>query len=135
MRIETFQFHQREDETGILVFLEATRDIPFEIKRVYYIYGVQNASRRGFHAHKVLQQALICIHGSCKVMLDDGTEHVDITMDDPSIGLYIGNSVWREMYDFSSDAVVLVLASELYDEQDYIRDYDQFLDYLREKTI
>jgi len=133
MQPTTFDFHHREDEIGQLVFLEECKDVPFEVKRVYYIYGVKDGARRGFHAHKSLEQACICIHGSCKVMLDDGKERIDVVLDDPTKGLYVGNAVWREMYDFSEDAVFLVLASEYFDEQDYIRDYDQFLAYLKEK--
>ena len=132
MKITKFKFEMRSDEIGSLVFLEATRDIPFEIKRVYYIFGVDANGRRGFHAHKELQQALICVHGSCKVMLDDGSEKIEVTLDDPSEGLYFGSMTWREMYDFSPGAVLLVLASEYYDENDYIRNYDRFIEYLGE---
>ena len=122
-----FKFHMREDDVGKLTFLETSRDIPFDVKRVYYIYGVKAGARRGFHSHKELQQALICIHGSCKVMLDNGKEKVDVVLDNPSEGLFVDKNIWREMYDFSSDAVLLALASEYYDEQDYIRNYDDFI--------
>ena len=130
MEITKFHFHKRPSDSGELVFLEARRDISFEIKRVYYIYGVEQGRRRGLHAHKSLTQALICIHGSCKVMLDDGKDKVHVVLNDPSEGLFVGNATWREMYDFSQDAVLLVLASDYYDEQDYIRDYSDFLDYI-----
>jgi len=132
MEVKTFDFKKISNSSGNLVFLEANKDIPFDVKRVYYIYGVNNNDRRGFHAHKSLQQALICIHGSCKIMLDDGTAKVDIELKDPSHGLFVGNAMWREMYDFSPDAVLLVLASEYYDEGDYIRDYDEFIRYIKE---
>jgi len=118
-------------EYGKLVFLETESDIPFDIKRVYYIYDVSGDVRRGFHAHKTLRQALICVHGSCRVMLDDGDSKVDFLLNDPSETLLVEGVVWREMYDFSPDAVLLVLASEHYDESEYIRDYQEFLDYTK----
>ena len=86
--------------------------------------------RRGYHAHKSLEQILICIHGSCKILLDNGTEKKVVPLEKPYEGLYVANNMWREMYDFSFDAVLLVLASELYDESDYIRNYDKFLEYV-----
>ena len=130
MEIIKFKFNKQSNDKGSLVFLEGCKDIPFEVKRLYYIYGIENGIRRGFHAHKELNQALICIHGSCKIMLDDGTEKSAIVLNDPSEGLFVGKLVWREMYDFSDDAVLLVLASSYYDEQDYIRDYNDFISYL-----
>ena len=130
MVVKKFNFHKRGNSSGELVFLESCIDIPFAIKRVYYIYGVEQGCRRGFHAHKTLQQAIICIHGSCRIMLDDGQSKADVALNDPSEGLFVGASIWREMYDFSADAVLLVLASEYYDEQDYIRDYSDFVRYI-----
>ena len=130
MEIKLFSFHKRENDTGALTFLEAERDIPFPIKRVYYIYGVKDGARRGFHSHKELEQALICIHGSCKILLDDGQEKKTVELSDPSVGLYVGKKIWREMFDFSEDAVLLVLASEYYTEADYIRNYSDFLNYV-----
>ena len=111
----------------MLISLEEFNDIPFEIKRVYYIYDTKEGVHRGFHAHKSLEQILICIHGSCKVLLDNGREKKIISLEKPYEGLYISNHMWREMYDFSSDAVLMVLASEIYKEEDYIRSYDEFL--------
>lgn len=131
MKIEKFYAQQHGDERGQLVALENQKEIPFEIKRVYYIYNTQDGVRRGFHAHKHLKQLLICVHGSCKVLLDDGTDKETVCLDKPYEGIFIQSNVWREMYDFSSDAVLLVLASELYDESDYIRDYDEFLRYIK----
>ena len=89
--------------------------------------------RRGFHAHRDLQQVLICVSGSCKIHLDNGRETAEVLLDKPWEGLYISNDMWREMYDFSEGAVLLVLASRHYDEADYIRDYDAFLEMIREK--
>lgn len=110
----------------MLVALEEHTEIPFQIKRVYYMYDTGIGVRRGYHAHKKLEQILICIHGSCKIHLDDCKETKEIVLDKPYEGLYISNSIWREMYDFTEDAVLMVLASEIYDESDYIRDYQEF---------
>ena len=129
MEITKFSFPKHSNESGELVVLEALRDIPFEVKRVYYIFNVVEDVKRGFHAHKKLNQVLVCVHGSCKVTLDDGSDRTDITLNDPTLGLFVGSLVWREMYDFSSDAVLLVLASEYYDESDYIFSYEEFVQY------
>ncbi|MBQ8951495.1 MAG: WxcM-like domain-containing protein [Eubacterium sp.] len=130
MEIKKYTFQRHGDDRGMLVALEEMKDIPFTIKRVYYMYDTIEGVRRGFHAHKCLEQILIPIHGSCKVHLDDGTDTAEVVLDKPFEGLYISNAVWREMYDFSPDAVLMVLASEYYDEKDYIRDYDEFLRYI-----
>lgn len=106
--------------------LESNNNIPFEIKRVYYIYDTKADARRGSHAHKVLEQVLVCTSGSCKILLDDGHEKEIFELDSPAKGLYVGQMVWREMYDFSSGCVLMVLASEHYNESDYIRNYDEF---------
>ena len=127
MRPRLFHFSPHGDNRGQLIAIEATHDIPFEVKRVYYMYDTVDGVRRGYHAHKKLQQVLICIHGSCKILMDDGHEKITVPLDDPSTGLYIGDNIWREMFDFSSDAVLMVLASEYYDESDYIRNYVDFL--------
>lgn len=127
MQVIKYAFQQHGDQRGQLIALEVYRDIPFEIKRVYYMYQTGREVRRGFHAHKSLEQILICIHGSCKVQLDNGREKKAVTLETPYEGLYISNDMWREMYDFSEDAVLLVLASDYYKEEDYIRDYNDFL--------
>lgn len=127
MQIIKYAFQQHGDERGMLVSLEEFNDIPFKIKRVYYMYDTKEGVRRGFHAHKSLEQILVCIHGSCKVLLDNGHEKKIVSLEKPYEGLYIANNMWREMYDFSPDAVLMVLASEIYKEEDYIRDYDKFL--------
>lgn len=127
MHVVKYVFQQHGDERGMLVALEEMRDIPFEIKRVYYMYDTKENVRRGFHAHKSLEQILICIHGSCKILLDNGEEKKIVSLEKPYEGLYIANDIWREMYDFSSDAVLMVLASDFYKEEDYIRDYEEFL--------
>ncbi len=127
MQVIKYAFQQHGDDRGMLVALEEYKDIPFEIKRVYYMYDTKKGVHRGFHAHKSLEQILICIHGSCKVLLDNGTEKKIVSLEKPYEGLYIANNMWREMYDFSEDAVLMVLASEYYKEEDYIRDYNEFL--------
>ena len=126
MHVVKYVFQQHGDERGMLVALEEFKDIPFEIKRVYYLYDTKKEVRRGFHAHRSLEQILICIHGSCRVLLDNGTEKKTVSLEKPYEGLYIANDIWREMYDFSPDAVLLVLASDFYREEDYIRDYETF---------
>ncbi|ENM3814786.1 sugar 3,4-ketoisomerase [Vibrio paracholerae] len=114
------------DERGSLVALEVNRHIPFDIKRVYYIYGTEKGAARGFHAHKALKQVAICLKGSCRFVLDDGNAREDVLLDNPAQGILIQSFIWREMYDFSEDCVLLVLADQLYDESDYIRDYREF---------
>ena len=130
MELIKYQFKEHGDARGELIAIESGKEIPFSIKRVYYIYGVGEGVRRGYHAHKKLEQVLICMHGSCKVLLDDGRERAEVLLDSPAQGLYVGHAVWREMFDFSPDAVLVVLASELYDESDYIREYPAFLRYV-----
>lgn len=126
VEIKMYNFKQMGDERGTLVPIEADIDIPFPIKRVYYMYDTGRGVRRGLHAHKTLQQVLICIHGTCKILLDDGNEKTIVELDQPHQGLYIGENMWREMFDFSEDAVLMVLASDHYNEEDYIRDYNEF---------
>ncbi len=135
MQILKYMFQQHGDERGQLVALEELKDIPFQIKRVYYMYETKDGIHRGFHAHKCLEQILVCIHGSCKILLDNGIEKKIVSLEKPYEGLYIAHSMWREMYDFSEDAVLMVLASEYYDESDYIRNYDQFLGMVKGGTI
>lgn len=127
-----YVFQPHGDERGQLIALEEYKDIPFSVKRVYYMYGTGENVRRGFHSHRNLEQILICIHGSCKVLLDNGTEKKVVPLERPYEGLYVGPNIWREMFDFSTDAVLLVLASDIYNEFDYIRDYDEFLNSLKE---
>ena len=133
MQVVKYVFQPHGDDRGQLVELEEFIDIPFEIKRVYYMYETGEGVRRGFHAHKSLEQILICIHGTCKILLDNGFEKKIVPLEKPYEGLYISNDMWREMYDFSPDAVLLVLASDLYDESDYIRDYDEFIKMVNSK--
>ncbi|MBR0131661.1 MAG: FdtA/QdtA family cupin domain-containing protein [Lachnospiraceae bacterium] len=117
---------RHSDSYGNLVAIEESRDIPFDIKRVYYIYKVDEGVRRGFHSHRNLHQVLICVHGSVKILVKNPEEEEIVTLNDPSKGLYIGPMLWREMYDFEDGAVLLVLASEYYDISDYIREYADY---------
>jgi dTDP-4-dehydrorhamnose 3,5-epimerase-like enzyme len=114
------------DTRGSLVSLEQYKNIPFNIKRVYYIFDTKKDMPRGFHAHKKLKQILICVKGSCKIKVDDGKNIKIFDLLRPNEGLYIGTMVWREMLDFSKDCVLFVLASQYYDPKEYIKDYDRF---------
>ena len=125
--IKLIDFLSLGDERGDLVSLEGNKEIPFDIKRVYYLFGTEPCVSRGFHAHKDLQQEAICVKGSCTFILDDGNIREEVVLDSPFKGLYIDSMKWREMYDFSKDCVLIVLASSFYDEADYIRDYEDFL--------
>ncbi len=133
MQIKKYEFAPHGDDRGQLVALEENKDFPFSVKRVYYIYDTIKDVVRGHHAHKCLKQILICVHGSCRIHLDNGHETAEVLLDKPTEGLYIENDMWREMYDFTPDAVLLVLASEFYDESDYIRNYDDFLAFVKAK--
>lgn len=128
MKVEKLIFQIHGDERGQLVSLEEEKNIPFPVKRVYYMYDTKKGVRRGFHSHKTLQQILICIHGSCYIHLDNGIETEEVLLDKPYEGIYISSNIWREMYEFSDDAVLMVLASDVYHEEDYIRDYNAFID-------
>lgn len=127
MKINFIPLQKHGDDRGSLVALEEENNIPFSIKRVYYIFDTKEGVRRGFHAHKKLKQVAIAVKGSCRFLLDDGTERIEVVLDNPAQGLLIESCIWREMYDFSSDCVLMVLADSHYDENDYIRDYDDFL--------
>ena len=131
MQVVKYVFQPHGDNRGQLVSLEEYNDIPFEIKRVYFMYDTIEGVIRGRHAHRNLQQILFCVHGSVKVLLDNGKEKKIVPLEKPYEGVYIANNMWREMYDFSPDAVLMVLASEVYNEADYIRDYDEFLEYVK----
>jgi len=120
------KFSSKGDNRGWLVALEAPKQVPFEIKRVYYIYGTQPGVRRGKHAHRHLRQMAICLHGSCRFYMDDGRTKREFLLNRKDQGLLIEPMIWHEMDDFSADCVLLVLASGLYDERDYIRDYQGF---------
>lgn len=115
------------DPRGNLTFIEANRHIPFEIPRVYYLYDVPGGAERGGHAHKALHEFIIAISGSFDVVLDDGSHKKRFHLNRSYFGLYICPMIWRELDNFSSGAVCMVLASDFYDESDYLRDYDAYL--------
>jgi dTDP-4-dehydrorhamnose 3,5-epimerase-like enzyme len=125
--IKTISFKPLGDERGSLVALEGGKVVPFDIKRVYYIFDTKEGVSRGFHAHRNLKQVAVCVTGSCHFVLDNGKQREEVVLDKSTIGLLIDDLTWREMYDFSPDCVLMVLASEYYDESDYIRDYQEFL--------
>lgn len=126
--IEWIELPNLGDHRGSLVVAEANRNIPFSIQRLYYIFGAQPDVPRGFHAHKELQQIAFCIQGSCKILMNNGKEKQEVLIGQPNKGLFIPPMVWHEMHGFSEDCILLVLASDHYDESDYIRNYDQFLE-------
>lgn len=119
---------------GQLSFFEGSRDIPFDIKRIYYISGVPEGKMRGFHAHKQLQQLLFCPYGSIEIILDDGKQRQTVLLDGPEKGLLLQGGLWREMLWKKSDSVLCVAVSDYYTEEDYIRDYDAFLKYKAENA-
>lgn len=131
MDIKLIQLKSCGDERGSLIALEEKSNIPFKIKRVYYMFNTTEGVRRGYHAHKTLKQVAIAVRGSCKFMLDDGAEKIEVTLNHPAQGLLIESFMWREMFDFSEDCVLMVLADQIYDEVDYVRNYDQFIEQVK----
>ena len=118
------------DFRGALIAIEGNQDIPFDIKRMYYIFDTEQNVTRGSHAHRNLQQCLICVKGHCSVLIDDGNKKEVIALNKPNKGLLIKGLVWRELFDFSDDAVVVVLASDHYKNTEYIKTYAEFRDAL-----
>lgn len=127
-RVGIFELPVISDPRGNLTFIEGRNHIPFEIKRVYYLYDVPGGALRGGHAHKQLEQFIIAASGSFDVIVDDGEQHGKFSLNRSHYGLYIPSMVWRELENFSSGSVCLVLASENYDESDYYRNYELFLE-------
>jgi dTDP-4-dehydrorhamnose 3,5-epimerase-like enzyme len=125
--VQTTLFKELGDDRGSLVALEENKSVPFDIKRVYYIFGTKPGVSRGYHAHKSLKQIAVCVMGSCRFVLDNGKKREEIVLDKPTTGLVIEDLTWREMHDFSPDCVLMVLANQHYDESDYIRNYQEFL--------
>ena len=125
------EFKVLGDHRGQLVALEANRQIPFDVKRVFYIYGTQEGVPRGNHSHYKTKQFLVAVNGSCKVTLDDGNTKETFDLNKPNLGLFQDALVWGSMHDFSSDCVLMVLADEYYDANDYIADYDKFLEVVK----
>ena len=125
------EFKVLGDHRGQLIALEANRQIPFDVKRVFYIYGTQEGVPRGNHSHYKTKQFLVAVNGSCKVTLDNGKEKEIFDLNRPNLGLFQDALIWGTMHDFSSDCVLMVLANEYYDASDYITDYDKFLKEVR----
>lgn len=128
MNYEIINFDVHGDNDGSLIAIEGKKNIPFDIKRVYYIYGNKKELVRGKHAHMRLEQVVICTSGSCDFTVDDGVKKETFHLDSPAMGLYMKNMVWREFTNFSDDCVIIVFASDYYDGSEYIRDYNQFLE-------
>jgi hypothetical protein len=126
------EFKVLGDHRGQLVALEANRQIPFDVKRVFYIYGTQPDVPRGNHSHYKTKQFLVSVNGSCKVTLDNGISKETFDLDKPNLGLFQDALIWGSMHDFSSDCVLMVLADAYYDASDYITDYDKFLEVLKQ---
>lgn len=134
-QVKLLEFKDLGDERGNLVVIEGGMDIPFEIKRVFYIYGSDSEVVRGQHANRRSEFVLINVGGTSKVRVDNGKESRIIELNRPRMGLYLKNNVWKDMYDFSPDSILLVLASEHYDEQEYIRDYEKYRELMRREEI
>lgn len=130
MTVKIIDLPKITDPRGNLTVAEGLKNVPFEIKRAYWVYDVPGGESRGGHAHKKLKQLVIALSGSFTVTLDDGKERETVLLNHPYQGLIIETNTWRTLDDFSSGAVCLVLASELYEEEDYIYDYDDFLRYV-----
>lgn len=120
------EFIQRGDENGYLVALESNKEVPFEIKRVFYVYGTVDGVVRGQHSNRKSEFVLVNLAGSSKVKVDYGDKEEIYLLDKPNKGLYIPRMLWKDMYDFSSDAVLLVLSNEPYDADEYIRDKQEY---------
>ncbi|WP_159799742.1 FdtA/QdtA family cupin domain-containing protein [Flavobacterium sp. MK4S-17] len=130
MNIEIIDIPKVKNNKGNIAVIE-NDVVPFEIKRVYYLYDVPSTARRGGHAHKNLRQLLIALSGSFDVVLKDGNNKQTITLNKPDKGLLINKGIWRELENFSSGAVCMVIASEVYNEEDYIRSYSEFTEYIK----
>lgn len=127
MIYQLLDFPIHGDHNGNLIALEKGKDFPFDIRRVYYIWGTKSDIIRGKHAHKNLEQVIVCVAGSCDFALSNGKVKEIVHLDNPSKGLYLKHNIWREFTNFSKDCILMVLASDYYSETDYIRSYDEFL--------
>lgn len=131
MNFKLMQMRVLGDSRGKIVSLEGNKNVPFEIKRVYYIFDTSPDEDRGKHAHRELEQIIIAIDGAVEFVLDDGQNREVVLLNRPDVGLYIGKNMWREMRNFSYGCKLVVLASDFYDEGEYIRDYAEFLKALK----
>lgn len=128
------QFSDLGDERGKLVVIEGGQSIPFDIKRIFYIYESDATVVRGQHANRNSEFVLVNVAGQSKVRITDGTEEFVVELNKPMMGVYIPQMIWKDMYDFSSDSVLLVLASTHYDAQEYIRDYNDYIEIVKKET-
>lgn len=126
VKIGQIRLAKVEEDRGSLCYAEEGTHLPFLVKRIYYIYNVPTESERGAHAHRNLEQVLIAVNGSFDIEIDDGYRKETIHLNEPSVGLYIGKMHWRRLFNFSESAICLVLASLIYEEKDYIRNYYDF---------
>lgn len=133
-KYKLLNFPQLGDERGHLVVVEGNKDIPFEIKRIFYIYGSDKDVIRGQHANRLSEFVLINISGRCDVFVDDGENQETVILDKPYQGIYLNKMVWKNMLNFSKDAILLVLSNEYYNSEEYIRDYEEFKKIFREKN-
>ena len=130
MKPTLINFKPLGDERGSLIAIEAEKSVPFSVRRVYYIFGTNEGVERGFHAHKALNQVAVAVTGSCEMVLDDGQSETTVVLDSSEKGVLIGPGMWRVMRNFTPDCVLLVLADQHYDEADYIRNYDEFKEWV-----
>ena len=136
--VSSFCFKENGDDRGKLVAVEGKKDVPFAITRIFYIYGADNQSVRGLHANRRTEFVLINVSGTSKIRVTDGIREKIYTLSKPNVGIYLPKMIWKEMYDFSPDSVLLCLCSDLYDASEYIRDYNEYLkevEYLNEKAV
>ncbi len=133
--VQLVELPQIHDPRGDLTFVEGRRHVPFDIRRVYYLYNVPVDAERGGHAHRELEQVIFALSGSFRIKVDDGVHKAEFWLRDPRKGLYISRMIWREMDSFSQGAVCMVLASRPYEEGDYIRSYDEFLQIVVERGV
>ena len=127
-------FDMHPDDRGNLVALSANKEIPFEIKRIYYTWDMPKEAIRGGHAHRNLDEVVICLHGFCDFVLDDGKETLTIHLDRPNKGIYIPAHLWRDFRNFSSDCVVILIASDYFHPEDHIKDYNEFLELIKKDS-
>ena len=131
--VKLVKLNPNTSRRGNLVALEES-EIPFNIRRVFYVYGVPDQERRGGHAHKTTEQLLICLNGECKVICSDGNNFKETVLNSSSTGLYIPNEIWDEQIYITHDTILLVLSNTLYDRNDYIESFEQFKEYRNEQT-
>ncbi len=134
MKYKELFFNELGDERGHLVVAESNKDIPFEIKRIFYMFGSAKDVVRGQHANRKSEFVLINVQGTSKVLIDDGKEKNIVILDRPHKGVYLNKMIWKDMYDFSDDSILLVLSNECYDSKEYIRDYSEYLIEVNDKV-